>query len=115
MRKKAPNLELIEERFWNYIKDTETYKEYRYAPEFDLYMYPQWWGSTALGFEGIGGQALTQAYTTVIVDEKTNYAGVFFEERLAYAILNPNERFWDDLNMKNMKCCSMSNDYMPEI
>lgn len=29
MRKHVPNLELIEERFWNYIKDTEIYKEYR--------------------------------------------------------------------------------------
>ena len=34
MRKHVPNLELIEERFWNHIKDTEIYKEYRWAPEF---------------------------------------------------------------------------------
>lgn len=26
----------------------------------------QTWGSTSLGFEGIGGQAFTDAYTTVI-------------------------------------------------
>ena len=119
MRKQVPDLRLIEERFWNHIKDTEVYKDYGctygWAPEFDLYVYPQWWGSTALGFGGIGGQALTQAYTTVIVDTKTKYAGVFFGERLAYAILNPNERFWDDLNMKNMKSCDESNNYMPEI
>ena len=112
MRKHVPNLELIEERFWNYIKDTEIYKEYRWAPEFSLYMYPQWWGSTALGFGGIGGQALTQAYTTVIVDEKTKYAGVFFEERLAYAILEPNERFWEDLKNHNMASCSFSHKYI---
>ena len=115
MRKHVPNLELIEERFWNHIQDTETYKNYRFAPEFNLYTYPQWWSSTALGFGGIGGQALTQAYTTVIVDEKTKYAGVFFGNELAYAILNPNERFWDDLNMKNMKSCDESNDYMSEV
>lgn len=31
-------------------------------------MFPQAWGSTSLGFGGIGGQAMTSAYTTVITD-----------------------------------------------
>ena len=111
--KNYPNLELLyyKTRLVLLEQDKEKYKNV----ELQVEVFPQTWGSTALGFGGIGGQALTQAYTTVIVDTKTKYAGVFFGERLAYAILNPNERFWDDLNMKNMKSCNMSNDYMTEI
>ena len=60
-------------------------------------------------------QHVTEFEEYFIVDEKTKYAGVFFGNELAYAILNPNERFWDDLNMKNMKSCDESNKYMPEI
>lgn len=111
MNRGVPNLELIEERFWNEIKSKNEYKNNKYRPEFSLYVYPQWWGSTTLGFEGIGGQALTRAYTTVIEDEKTKWTGVFFDERLAYCIHNPNECFWDDLNMKRMASVSFSYKY----
>jgi hypothetical protein len=50
----------------------------------EIYHFPQMWGSTALGFGGFGGAAMTTAYTTVIVCEKN--AAVFFEGRHAYSV-----------------------------
>lgn len=65
-------------------------------------VFTQMWGSTALGFIGVGGQAMTEAYTTVcyLYDEKIY--GVFFGEKLAYVIKNPNSAFLDDCSKMEM-------------
>lgn len=97
MRSELPCLPLIQERFWNAIKDDLNEEERKYCPEFVMNMFPQTWGSTALGFGGIGGQAMTTAYTTVVEDYNSGWVGVFFGERLAYKIKNPNRRFYDDI------------------
>lgn len=89
---------LIQERFWNEVKDKEEYSNGKYRPEFEMYMFPQVWGDTSLGFGGIGGQAMTSAYTTVITDESTGWCGIFFGERLAYLVLKPNRLFYEDLH-----------------
>lgn len=68
IRTELPCLPLIQERFWNEVKDKEEYTKVKYLQEFEFYMFPQAWGSTSLGFGGIGGQAMTSAYTTVITD-----------------------------------------------
>ncbi len=47
-----------------------------------VYAWPQTWSSTALGFGGMGGQALTVAPTTVVVHENTAF--VYFAGRPAY-------------------------------
>lgn len=113
---KYPNLELIE-----YITDNivcnrydcllgSGYRKYR------MYVFPQTWASTALGFNdhgGCGGQAFTDAYTTVVEmtwnDFKTReksddkiYA-VFFDGKFAYMCLNPTKIFFEDLNKQQMK------------
>lgn len=97
MRDSLPCLPLIQERFWNAVKDKDEYKSIKYFPEFVFRMFPQTWGSTALGFGGIGGQAMTSAYTTVVCDDYIGWNGVFFGERLAYLILNPNQDFYKDM------------------
>lgn len=112
MRTKLPNLELIQERFYNHIKSELNNLNY---PEFELTVFLQTWGSTALGFGGVGGQAMTSAYTTVIWEENTGIYGVFFGERLAYVIENPNIVFLDDLVYHRMKECSQSGMYRREI
>lgn len=113
---KLPCLPLIEERAKNVLKK-EIIKEYKTLdentpkqvydafkhPNFDFIMFPQVWGSTALGFNTIGGQALTKAYTTVVYELHTNIFFVFFEEDYAYSVKNPNELFKKDLDEKNMK------------
>ena len=57
-------------------------------------------GSTALGFEGIGGSAMTKAMTTVVLKTDSS-ADVYFGTRLAYHA-KVNERFMEDLNRRNM-------------
>lgn len=100
---KLPCLPLIQERFWNAIKDDLTKEDKKYCPEYEMTMFLQTWGSTALGFGGIGGQAMTSAYTTVVREIYSNWCGVFFEERLAYKIKDPNQTFNEDVCKFQMK------------
>lgn len=48
-------------------------------------MFPQLWGSTALGFGGMGGAAMTPAYT-VVVTGPGNQLAVYWAGRHAYTI-----------------------------
>lgn len=102
MRTDLPCLPLIQERFWNAIKDELDENEKKYYPEFEMLMFKQTWGSTALGFGGIGGCAMTSAYTTVVLDNYTGWCGVFFGEVLAYKIKNPNQKFYEDMRNGQM-------------
>lgn len=65
-------------------------------------MFPQTWGSTALGFGGIGGQAITSAYVCVIGSNLVGDFAVYFGGRLAYVINRPNEKFWEDAHRCRM-------------
>jgi hypothetical protein len=60
-------------------------------------MFSQSWGSTALGFGGIGGQAITSAYVCVIESNLVGGYAVYFNARLAYVINRPNEKFMTDI------------------
>lgn len=118
---KYPNLELIE-----YITDNLAIENFdildnTYYHRFRMYVFPQTWSSTALGFGGCGGQAITEAYTTVVemswdyVNKTDDIRGlnlttsddriyaVFFDGKFAYMCLNPSEQFFEDLNNKRMK------------
>lgn len=83
-------------------KGWETEKRSRRPHEDDIevYCFPQTWGSTALGFGGIGGQAMTTAYTTVVLC--CDVAAVYFGGRLAYVIKNPTRTLWEDLAAHSM-------------
>lgn len=65
-------------------------------------MFTQSWGSTALGFGGIGGQAITAAYVCVIESNLVGQFAVYFGGRLAYVIQHPNGKFWEDIANKRM-------------
>lgn len=98
-----PNLELIEYQMWTYAK--EHYPERTRAlvfSDFEVYVFPQTWGSTALGFGGCGGQAITTAYTTVVIMDNGEMGGVFFGNGLAYVIPIPNREFFEDMMNHNM-------------
>lgn len=69
--------------------------------EVDVIMFQQTWGSTALGFGGIGGQAITSAYT-VVVEGLQGDACVYFAGRLAYHIEGPGPKFWEDVAARSM-------------
>lgn len=104
---KLPNLPLIQERFFNSILSDLIQNNIRH-PEFEVInVFSQTWGSTALGFGDIGGQAITTAYTTIIENVDLGYVAVFFGEHMAYIIKHPNEKFVEDVKKRNM--CSVSN------
>lgn len=107
-----PNLPLIQERFFNSIQSDLIQNNIRY-PEFEVInVFSQTWGSTALGFGDIGGQAITSAYTTIIESVDLGYVAVFFGERMAYVIKHPNEKFVEDIKKRNM--CSVVSHYKYE-
>lgn len=51
----------------------------------DVFVFPQTWGSTALGYGGMGGAAVTDAYTVVVRDHNC-YCVYFGQGELAYKI-----------------------------
>ena len=66
---------------------------------FSLYTFEQVWGSTALGFGGIGGCAMTSARTYVFIPEVGDQkCFVYFGSRFAYAVDYSEEFFKDVLN-----------------
>lgn len=67
----------------------------------DWYAFPQTWSSTALGFGGIGGAAMTRAQTVIV--GYGNHFVVYFGPRFAYEVVGPNKLFFDD-----MKACHMA-------
>ena len=89
-----PNLELMEYKFEHYLINnrgwmkkivelkTESGNKY-FSPEFDIFVFPQFWGSTTTAFDvcedgspAMGGQAITKAYTVVIREDRTETYGV---------------------------------------
>ena len=119
---KYPNLELIE-----YITENTACELFESElimsnyHKFKMYVFPQTWSSTALGFDGCGGQAITEAYTTVVrmilykvesgkgtnrmvhIESEENIYAVFFDGRIAYMCLNPNSEFFRDFDRMCMK------------
>lgn len=68
----------------------------------EIDVFTQTWGSTALGFGGLGGQAITSAYT-VIVQGPNGDCCVYFSGRLAYHIKRPNNVFYEDKHQRKMR------------
>jgi hypothetical protein len=104
-----PEIE-YKDRLW---RDTEKDKEEKlkkrrpYTDEVEVVMFPQMWGSTALGFGGIGGAAMTSAYTTIVFGPNRTSVCVYFGTRLAYAIDdNIPAEFFED--MKNQRMPSVA-------
>lgn len=76
-------------------------------------MFPQVWGDTSLGFGGVGGQAFTTAYTTIVSDGGGSFA-VYFGGRLAYvlAVQDLNESaFHKDIELREMAEVSKRSKY----
>jgi hypothetical protein len=66
----------------------------------------QTWSSTALGFGGWGGSSMTSAITTIVyrdeIKEHIPIFYVFFGGSFAYAIKNPNQKFFEDMEREDM-------------
>jgi len=79
--------------------------------EFDIYDFDQTWGSTALGFGGVGGSKMTMARTYVLVPMDEEKAYVYFGGRFAYEC-NINDRFREDIRKHNMASVMQSARYL---
>ena len=79
--------------------------------DFELYTFEQTWGSTALGFGGIGGQAITSATTYVFIPMSVNQkCFVYFAGRFAYAV-DYSEKFIGDVLEGNVAAVYESGKY----
>ena len=99
-----PEYEYESRDFNNPNRDARVVKKTRHT-EYNLTvkaMFPQVWSSTALGFGGIGGQAITTAYTTVVESDIDASCCVYFGGQFAYRIERPNEQFFEDLLKQQM-------------
>lgn len=87
-----------------------------HASEVNVTMFPQGWGSTALGYGGIGGSAMTPAYT-VIVHGAASFCVYFGGGRLAYRLdynkmsAEGRERLRQDIAEQNMASVAESGRY----
>lgn len=78
--------------------------------KFDIYDFDQTWGSTALGFGGIGGSAMTTARTYVLIPMDEEKAYVYFGGRFAYQC-GINDKFREDLRNRRMSDVMGSGKY----
>lgn len=84
--------------------------QYKEGDFWDVVHFSQTWGSTALGFGGIGGQAMTSALTSVIF-RNDGKIDVLFGGRKAYTVPKMNQAFFDDLSKRCLKSVSESSVY----
>ena len=82
--------------------------------DFDIEIFDQTWSSTALGFGGIGGQAITTARTYVFLPVTCNQkCFVYFAGQFAYAV--PwSEKFFADVKSRNVASVRGSAKYLRE-
>ncbi len=59
---------------------------YRTWCNIDMHVVNQIWGSTACGWGGIGGSAMTSAYSVVLVNKEMSMACVYWSGKLAYIV-----------------------------
>lgn len=79
--------------------------------DFELYTFDQVWGSTALGFGGMGCQAITHARTYVLVPVNCSQkCFVYFGGRFAYKA-DYSQKFMDDVLNGHMESVARSGKY----
>ena len=110
----------MEEQMAMEILDIESDLPYRfdytlkYPPQiddFDLFTFEQVWSSTALGFGGIGGQAITSATTYVFIPKSTeSKCFVYFAGKFAYSV-KYSRKFMEDVIANNVASVGASAKY----
>ena len=75
-------------------------------------MFIQTWGSTALGFGGIGGSAMTDAYTIILRSTYHHEYLVYFNGTFAYKVSKPNGKFVEDIKNKYLTDVSTKSKYI---
>lgn len=71
--------------------------------DFEIHLFEQTWGSTALGFSGAGGQAITSANTYVFIPNGIDqFCFVYFAGRFAYTVPY-SDVFMEDVKKQSME------------
>lgn len=102
-------------RDWAAYRKDKTIKEIELSrrPEhYDVELFScfaQTWGSTALGFGGMGGTAMTPDYTTIVRFNR-EYC-VYFGGRFAYKIDGPNDEFFQAIKHRSLAPVSEKEKY----
>ena len=85
--------------------------EHPTVDDFELHIFEQTWGSTALGFNVVGGQAMTTANTYVFIPLFVNQpCFVYFGARFAYSAPY-SDIFIQDVRKQNMEPVSRKGKY----
>lgn len=80
--------------------------------DFEIYSFDQTWGSTSLGFDGIGGQAITTARTYVFVPISGNQmCFVYFGGKFAYKVPY-SQVLIEDIHKQNMAAVADTSKYL---
>lgn len=119
MNKTLPNLELLLYKAQQILSNDKDFisafnkacaeaksKGYLLTPDFDVEVFSQTWSTTATGFDTpntFSGQAITDAYTTVVHERITDAYIVFFDNKPCYKVNDPNETFMNDLERHRLK------------
>jgi hypothetical protein len=89
----------IKQNYVHYL-DHEKLKEQHikrvYDDDFDVYIFEQTWGNTSGGFEGVGGSAMTNQTTYILIPKFEHDCLVFFGGRFAYKA-PCNQKFIEDV------------------
>lgn len=113
-----PNLELLKFKAELHLMALDAFRETLDSKKkenqftdmnLDVIVFPQLWGSTCTGFDEtkdgtpvIACSAMTNAYTTVFHETLTDYYIVFFGDDACYVVEDASQKFFDDLNNRNM-------------
>lgn len=109
----ALDLLMIEKDILSRIDYSKENKHFRVSvDDFAMNIFEQTWGSTALGFDGIGGQAMTTANTYVFIPVTCHQnCFVYFDGRFAYQV--PwSVSFMTDVKNHSMKSVNQSRLYL---
>lgn len=88
-------------------------KDLKERDDIDVYVFPQTWGNTALGYGGVGGSAMTSDSTIVLHAQYLNVVRVYFGcKRLAYQIKDPDQIFFKDLYRCDLADASKAGKYI---
>mgnify|MGYP001726826652 CR=1 FL=1 len=119
MNASLPNLELLEFQAKFYLKSSEEFMQ-KYEKlsiknnlSLDCTVFKQLWGNTSTAFDitengepTFGGQAMTEAYTTVFKECITNTYIVFINNKIAYLVIDATDKFLEDFKNQSLRTVS---------
>ena len=120
-----PDLSKLQKKAEGEITRIFNFSRYAFTGH-DVFVFTQTWASTALGFGGVGGSAMTTKYTTVfrtqlipiypdsLFDKDVIFYTVFFDGEFAYIVQSDNkrnERIEEDIQRRDMKSVKESEYY----